>query len=286
MLKLKLTSVFILLIGFKSFSQAFNCYVTNDSMLSPKIYKFDVYIEATSSNFYFRSVQMGLSFNPLFIPANATITAVAVPGTSEIMNFIHGNFYWNVSNNVLNVTTSYGASCINSPSPDSITLVMVGKPIRISTFHLIADTPFYCARPNISMILPNDPFPFNILRMALSIWNDTCLAIPIQSQGTFTHFTGNTLYGSVNNPLNTNCVTGISEVESSYRIFPNPVTEQITIQSKQRIQDSAYIYDSSGKVIREIPATKTFNTNIDVSALPAGLYIIRIGNSSLKIVKQ
>jgi hypothetical protein len=72
---------------------------------------------------------------------------------------------------------------------------------------------------------------------------------------------------------------GITEYNSKYKIYPNPVKGELTIE----ISDIRYpisdivIYDVYGRECHVSPVTRHEN-KIDVSHLPAGIYFIKIEN--------
>jgi len=80
-------------------------------------------------------------------------------------------------------------------------------------------------------------------------------------------------------------MTGISNVQtqvSPLTVFQNPSTQNLIIQSSQNITGSVVLMDITGKVF--FKTHTTLPIAIDVSGLNAGLYIIRAGNWSTKVV--
>ncbi|MBE9465088.1 T9SS type A sorting domain-containing protein [Dyadobacter subterraneus] len=72
--------------------------------------------------------------------------------------------------------------------------------------------------------------------------------------------------------------------ESSVRIFPNPVSDQLSIQSEIEI-NSVEIINSFGIKLQSNMVNKN-SLQLDMSKFPSGLYIIRVNNEGLKIVKK
>jgi hypothetical protein len=70
--------------------------------------------------------------------------------------------------------------------------------------------------------------------------------------------------------------TGVEELErSTLSLFPNPATEQVTIQSRlNEPMGSLRIISSEGKVVRMVRANNGSTMTIDVSDLAPGLYRI------------
>lgn len=86
--------------------------------------------------------------------------------------------------------------------------------------------------------------------------------------------------------------TGINEINApnSIQIFPNPAKDVITIKCKNATPNQLIsIYDIQGHLILQQPLQETIS-NIDISTLPKGLYITKVGNkeclSVQKLVKE
>lgn len=91
------------------------------------------------------------------------------------------------------------------------------------------------------------------------------------------------------NFMNENCTTlsGVENASSSdfiIDILPNPFTQQLTIESENAIGQNFRIIDLHGKTVSvgEINSSKQI---IDLSTLPANVYIINIGGEVRKLVK-
>jgi hypothetical protein len=73
------------------------------------------------------------------------------------------------------------------------------------------------------------------------------------------------------------------------KVFPNPVRSTLHIQLPQAAsgQDALQLYDFSGlKVLVQSVSAGTLQTDADISTLAPGMYILRYGNESVKVVKQ
>jgi len=87
----------------------------------------------------------------------------------------------------------------------------------------------------------------------------------------------------------TNNTTGINEILSNnlIHVFPNPATDKVTIETPS--QAIIEISNIEGQMIKTI-ATSGTKTNIDVSAFPSGVYVIRAmtdrGITTEKFVKE
>jgi hypothetical protein len=76
------------------------------------------------------------------------------------------------------------------------------------------------------------------------------------------------------------------ENETSVQLFPNPVRNELTIETNLMVYQIELV-DSFGRVLRTIQPTKSAYT-IDTSALPEGLYFIKVldmKNGILKVQK-
>jgi len=80
--------------------------------------------------------------------------------------------------------------------------------------------------------------------------------------------------------------TGIKnlKVESSIFVFPNPVKEYITVKGVKK-DAKINLYDLTGGLLQSIPAEEN-STNIDVSSLRQGTYLLQVGEQTVKFVKQ
>ncbi|MEL1243982.1 T9SS type A sorting domain-containing protein [Flavobacterium sp. DGU11] len=73
-------------------------------------------------------------------------------------------------------------------------------------------------------------------------------------------------------------------IENSWTIYPNPVKNELNVAIRGTIEDTnAEIYDLTGRVIMH---EKLNNATLNVSALPAGIYILKMGSSNAKFVKE
>jgi len=78
--------------------------------------------------------------------------------------------------------------------------------------------------------------------------------------------------------------TDIESIEvQSLQIYPNPVKDELFIQSETDI-NKIRIYDIAGKQI--LTNNLTNGKSINVSELPSGIYVLKIGNYSEKFVKE
>ena len=82
-------------------------------------------------------------------------------------------------------------------------------------------------------------------------------------------------------------VMATAEIDNAkYKIYPNPVSDILTIENLKPNSDLELI-DSSGKMLRKISNGKPAKTEINIRNLLPGIYYLRInGQSTQKIVKK
>jgi hypothetical protein len=109
---------------------------------------------------------------------------------------------------------------------------------------------------------------------------------------------GNLYFGQVNTPrirkvaFNPNCVPeNVKDIKSinSLSIYPNPVRDGLTLTLSKGEgsigRETLYITNTMGQVLLQKECTGT-KTSIDVSGLPAGLYMVRVGDAVGRFVKE
>ncbi|GHT19895.1 hypothetical protein FACS189429_7930 [Bacteroidia bacterium] len=82
--------------------------------------------------------------------------------------------------------------------------------------------------------------------------------------------------------------TGIDEISANtISIYPNPATDIITIDNIQP-NETITITDLSGRIVGALRATPLQNgrQTINVSSLPQGVYLLRVGNEIAKLIKK
>jgi len=81
-------------------------------------------------------------------------------------------------------------------------------------------------------------------------------------------------------------ITGIKtlKAESSVFIFPNPVKEYLTVNGL-RNNVTINLYDLKGELLQAIPVNEN-SIKINVSSLQQGTYLLRVGEQTIKFIKQ
>lgn len=102
------------------------------------------------------------------------------------------------------------------------------------------------------------------------------------------------IYFDLNTPVITNwCavhisdnLTDINQVQTTsgkFSLYPNPASQAIQIISNEN--HPVYVYNTMGQLVAEATLRDGFAT-VDLSALPAGIYIVRCGNQVGRFIKQ
>jgi hypothetical protein len=77
------------------------------------------------------------------------------------------------------------------------------------------------------------------------------------------------------------CAVGVDEsIESTFSIYPNPASEMLTIDSKKGEINRVTITDMAGRMVYSASLSSMRRTQIDVSMLPAGTYVVTMENNT------
>lgn len=78
-------------------------------------------------------------------------------------------------------------------------------------------------------------------------------------------------------------------VKSKINIYPNPASNQLFVECPDGVNKRVQIFSAFGQLIKETELNFTASnsvSSIDTSKLPAGLYILKVGNASIRFIKQ
>jgi polyhydroxybutyrate depolymerase len=89
----------------------------------------------------------------------------------------------------------------------------------------------------------------------------------------------NGLIGCATTSLNEYSIT-----QENYRVYPNPVNSQLTVEMEIAEEKEFRIYSTIGELVLGGRLNPNFNT-IDLSSLPPNVYILNICNHSIKLIK-
>jgi len=76
----------------------------------------------------------------------------------------------------------------------------------------------------------------------------------------------------------------IPDLPSRVFIFPNPVTTNLTISGTDK-DVKINLFDLSGKLLKSVSAQDN-STNVNVTSLQRGVYLLQVGGQVLKFIKQ
>lgn len=91
----------------------------------------------------------------------------------------------------------------------------------------------------------------------------------------------NTIYRFEVNPLSVR-----DQEKVQFSVFPNPTTEVLNVAFEENINKEYTIYDRSGRYVLSGAVDNTNNTQINVSSLQSGTYILKIGATVNKFIKK
>ena len=78
----------------------------------------------------------------------------------------------------------------------------------------------------------------------------------------------------------------VPHTNKTLRIFPNPVTQQLSIQGKNTEETQIQIFNAQGSRMDDLLFHKErASLSVDVSNLPAGLYLLYTDDESLRFIK-
>ena len=117
----------------------------------------------------------------------------------------------------------------------------------------------------------------NVGSIGLAYCNSDSLRSVLVSQGWF--FNGDTL-----NCLTTS-VNNDFEYLKEFKVYPNPVSHFLNIDSDEKIQEPIFVYNQIGELVIQI-GNLIDSKQIDVSNFPNGIYFIRKGSQFEKVVIQ
>ena len=75
-----------------------------------------------------------------------------------------------------------------------------------------------------------------------------------------------------------------SSTQENYRVYPNPVNSQLTVEMEIAEEEEFRIYSTIGELMLSGRLNSNINT-IDLSSLPPNVYILNISNHSIKLIK-
>ena len=115
-----------------------------------------------------------------------------------------------------------------------------------------------------------------------AISDDVCFPLTIQFVYSDNFLVADTClftYGSTN-------LSSRFDTFNQLNVYPNPTSGNVQIESSWALSNTPYIVtDQMGKIILQGSLNST-NTRIDMSGISSGIYMLRVGNEVVKVVKD
>ena len=73
--------------------------------------------------------------------------------------------------------------------------------------------------------------------------------------------------------------------ETSFKLFPNPVSSNISINTESNVGNEFQIYDHQGRILKTGILSQTLSS-IDISSLNSGVYFFKVNLEVLSFVKE
>jgi polyhydroxybutyrate depolymerase len=83
----------------------------------------------------------------------------------------------------------------------------------------------------------------------------------------------------------TNSIENAGDLKDEVQVFPNPFEDQLIIESSFQGTQNYALYSILGEHVMN-GAIQAGSTNINLSSIPDGLYILRVRDQSLKVIKR
>lgn len=76
-------------------------------------------------------------------------------------------------------------------------------------------------------------------------------------------------------------ITDVQDAHPALQLYPNPAGNRVFLREPMPME--SVLYNAMGSIVLKIPAGQK---EVDVSALPSGLYLLRCGTKTTKLIKQ
>jgi hypothetical protein len=71
----------------------------------------------------------------------------------------------------------------------------------------------------------------------------------------------------------------------SLKAYPNPVVSDVTVENIQENVSRLQLFDLSGRLLKEYPVGYS-KTSLDLSEFPMGIYLLKAGEQTVKLIKN
>jgi hypothetical protein len=75
-------------------------------------------------------------------------------------------------------------------------------------------------------------------------------------------------------------------IDKEVSLYPNPAEDIVTVALSDKTNASIQITDLKGKILLEKSTNDETETNININALPAGLYLVKVISDEFNVVKK
>ena len=81
---------------------------------------------------------------------------------------------------------------------------------------------------------------------------------------------------------------GISETTSGFKIYPNPATQELFIETENISEKTALfkVYDAFGRVVKAYPLESKAKQKVDISNIPTGMYTVQLQLNNAQYFEQ
>jgi hypothetical protein len=205
--------------------------------------------------------------------SGATLTIMGV-GTATITAQQNGNANYNAAAEVVKEITILKADQTITWDQPALTARKGDAPITLYATAIAGAVTYTSSDPSVATVSGN----------TLTIVNAGA-AIITASQA------GNANYNAAESVTKTLTVSPALAVESStvalLQVYPNPVVSELIIDNGQlSVGNEVKIYNVNGGLVGVYDVTDAASTTINIAHLPAGTYIVKLGNKTAKVVKQ
>jgi len=281
--KLFLVTLLVITVSAKAQSPSFSVYITNETMISPTVYQFDIYLLSTgNATFEYAASQWGMTVNPL-VANGGVLTSSIVGGSTMLSNPAQANVTTQLpaSTSNLNIAAKAPPGTGNGSIISSVSGGCASPGTRIVTVRITNTVPF--AR-NTTM---NHQFTFNtssgitgtkVFAYVNSVNTD------VTSNGVFyaSNTNGTCTQNIVLNPDVATTVANINGSGNGYlNVFPNPTTGpvQVMFLGKSSTHYRLTLIDTIDREVfaKEGTAVKGDNkVDFDLKGLAKGVYMMTL----------
>jgi hypothetical protein len=160
------------------------------------------------------------------------------------------------------------------------------NPISTATYNVSGTDANGCVNADEVLVTVNEASASTLTESALDSY--TLNGQTYTQSGTYTQVITNAAGCDSTITLNlTLSFTGLDELSHSIRVYPNPASEELTIESSSALKGEFILFDAAGRNVLEGGLTGTM-TRITLDGIASGFYSIQLNNESLPltIIKQ